>query len=111
LVPKTLFLMPTLPAITGTTGLVSRQASRIARRWLAAIRLGGGGAHPCGADDHPGHRLPFANQSAVCIALRRPDPDFKKVGRMMRNFFFVVAMQGTMQVLTIVIMARFVPGP
>jgi hypothetical protein len=29
---------------------------------------------------------------------------------MMRNFFFAVAMQGTMQVLTIVIMARFVTG-
>ena len=41
---------------------------------------------------------------------RRPDPDFVKVSRMMRNFFFAVAMQGTMQVLTIVIMARFVTG-
>jgi hypothetical protein len=46
----------------------------------------------------------------ACIALRRPNPDFMKVSRMMRNFFFEVAMQGTMQVLTIVIMARFVSG-
>jgi hypothetical protein len=28
----------------------------------------------------------------------------------MRSFFFVVAVQGTMQVATIVIMARFVSG-
>jgi hypothetical protein len=42
--------------------------------------------------------------------VRRPDPDFDKISRMMRNFFFAVAIQGTMQVLTIIIMARFVSG-
>ena len=46
----------------------------------------------------------------VCIELRRPDPDFTKISRMMRSFFVAVAVQGTMQVLTIVIMARFVSG-
>jgi hypothetical protein len=46
----------------------------------------------------------------VCIQLRQPDPDLVKVSRVMRNYFFVVATQGTMQVLTIVIMARFVTG-
>jgi hypothetical protein len=46
----------------------------------------------------------------VCIQLRRPDPDLAKISRVMRNFFFVVGVQGTMQVLTIVIMARFVTG-
>ena len=33
-----------------------------------------------------------------------------KINRVMGNFFFVVAVQGTMQVLTIMIMARFVTG-
>jgi hypothetical protein len=46
----------------------------------------------------------------VCIQLRRPDPDLAKINRVMRNFFFVVGVQGVMQVLTIVIMARFVTG-
>jgi len=46
----------------------------------------------------------------VCIQLRRPDPDLAKISRTMRNYFFAVATQGTMQVLTIVIMARFVTG-
>jgi hypothetical protein len=46
----------------------------------------------------------------VCIALRRPAPDFARIGGMMRRFFLAVALQGTMQVLTIVIMARFVSG-
>jgi hypothetical protein len=38
----------------------------------------------------------------VCIQLRRPDPDLAKINR--------VGVQGTMQVLTIIIMARFVTG-
>jgi hypothetical protein len=42
--------------------------------------------------------------------LRRSDPDLAKISRVMRNFFFVVGVQGTRQVLTIVIMARFVTG-
>jgi hypothetical protein len=46
----------------------------------------------------------------VCIQLRRPDPDLAKISRTMRNYFFAVGTQGTMQVLTIVIMARFVTG-
>ena len=64
----------------------------------------------CSSDDDSAHRLPYAYQPRVCILLRRPDPDFAKVSRMMRNFFFAVGMQGAMQVLTIVIMARFVTG-
>ena len=36
--------------------------------------------------------------------------NMNKITRMMRGFFFAVACQGTMQVLTIVIMARFVSG-
>jgi hypothetical protein len=46
----------------------------------------------------------------VCLELRKPNPDTEKIGRMMRSFFFAVACQGTMQVLTIVIMAKFVSG-
>jgi hypothetical protein len=54
--------------------------------------------------------IPAADESPVCIALRRPDLDFARIGGMMRRFFLAVALQGTMQVLTIVIMARFVSG-
>ena len=46
----------------------------------------------------------------VCLELRKPNADSDKINRMMRSFFFVVACQGTMQVLTIVIMAKFVSG-
>ncbi len=110
LVPRTLFLMPTLSIITGTTG------------WFLAEDLG--------LFDAPGPQFGWVvaaltlvvlmtiqgigyllpTNLRVCIQLRLPDPDFVKVSRMMRNFFFAVAMQGPMQVLTIVIMARFVTG-
>jgi hypothetical protein len=72
--------------------------------------LGRSGAHSGGADDDPGQGYLLPTNLRVCIQLRRPDPDLAKISRMMRNFFFAVGMQGTMQVLTIVIMARFVTG-
>ena len=110
LTPRTLFLMPTLSIITGTTG------------WFLAVDTG------LAAVDYPqyvwviaalvlvvlmtiqgtGYLLP--TNLRVCFALARPAPDLEKITRLMRNFFYVVAAQGIMQVLTIIIMARFVTG-
>ncbi len=110
LVPRTLFLMPTLSIITGTTGwFLAEDAGLLDVPWpqfgwvAAALAL-----VVLMTIQGIGYLLP--TNLRVCIQLRRPDPDFAKVSRMMRNFFFAVAMQGTMQVLTIVIMARFVTG-
>ncbi len=110
LVPRTLFLMPTLSIITGTTGsFLAGDAGLLDVPWpqfgwvAAALVL-----VVLMTIQGIGYLLP--TNLRVCIQLRRPDPDFVKVSRMMRNFFFAVAMQGTMQVLTIVIMARFVTG-
>jgi hypothetical protein len=110
LVPRTLFLMPTLSVITGTTGWFLAgdvglldvpwpQFGWVAAALVLVVLMTIQGI---------GYLLP--TNLRVCIQLRRPDPDFVKVSRMMRTFFFAVAMQGTMQVLTIVIMARFVTG-
>jgi hypothetical protein len=110
LVPKTLFLMPTLSIITGTAGwFLARDLGLLDVAWpqfawvaaalalvIAMTVLG------------VGYLLP--TNLRVCIELRRPDPDFARIGGMMRRFFLAVAVQGTMQVLTIVIMARFVAG-
>jgi hypothetical protein len=110
LVPKTLFLMPTLSIITGMTG------------WFLAVQLG--------FLDLPWPQFGWVAAALVlvvlmtvqgtfyllptnllvCLQLRRPNPDVEKISRMMRNFFYAVAAQGTMQVLTIIIMARFVSG-
>jgi hypothetical protein len=110
LVPKTLFLMPTLSIITGTTGwFLAKDLGFLAVPWpqfgwvAAALIL-----VTLMTIQGTGYLLP--TNLRVCIQLRGRDPDFHKISRLMRSFFLVVALQGTMQVLTIVIMARFVSG-
>jgi hypothetical protein len=110
LVPKTLFLMPTLAIITGTSGwYLAKDLGLLDLAWpqfgwvaaaLALVTLM--------TIQGTGYLLP--TNLRVCLELRKPNPDTEKIGRMMRSFFFAVACQGTMQVLTIVIMARFVSG-
>lgn len=110
LVPKTLFLMPTLSIITGTTGwFLAKDLGFIEVPWpqfgwvaaalflVTAMTIQG-----------LGYLLP--TNVRVCMQLRRSDPDFNKISRMMRSFFAAVALQGTMQILIIIIMARFVSG-
>jgi hypothetical protein len=110
LVPKTLFLMPTLSIITGTAGwflasdLGFLEVPWPQFAWVAAALALIVAMTVLGV----GYLLP--TNLRVCLALRKPDPDFNKIGRMMRCFFVAVATQGTMQVVTIVIMARFVSG-
>jgi hypothetical protein len=110
LVPKTLFLMPTLSIITGTAGwflagdLGFLDVPWPHFAWVAAALALVVAMTLLGV----GYLLP--TNLRVCIELRRPDPDFARIGGMMRRFFLAVALQGTMQVLTIVIMARFVSG-
>src|SRR6266851_7728312 len=110
LVPKTLFLMPTLSIITGTTGwFLAKDLGFLDVPWpqfawvAAALTL-----VVLMTIQGTGYLLP--TNLRVCMQLRRPNPDFDKISRMVRNFFFAVALQGTMQVLTIIIMARFVSG-
>ena len=110
LVPKTLFLMPSLSIITGTTGwYLAKDLGFLDLPWpqfgwvVAALTL-----VVLMTIQGTGYLLP--TNLRVCLELRRPDPDFPKIGRLMRSFFFAVAAQGIMQVLTIVIMARFVTG-
>ena len=74
----------------------------------SSVGLGWGGAHAGGSydDQSTGYLLP--TNLWVCIQLRRPDPDIAKINWVIS--FFVVGVQGTVQVLTIVIMAQFVTG-
>ena len=110
LVPKTLFLMPTLAIITGTTGwYLARDLGFLDLAWpqfgwvAAALSL-----VTLMTIQGTGYLLP--TNLRVCLELRKPNPDTEKIGRLMRSFFFAVACQGTMQVMTIVIMAKFVSG-
>jgi uncharacterized membrane protein len=110
LVPRTLFLMPTLSIITGTSGwFLSERLGFTALPWpeyawfVAALVL-----ITLLTIQGVGYLLP--TNLRVCLELAKTNPDTAKIDAMTRSFFFVVALQGTMQVVMIVIMARFVTG-
>jgi uncharacterized membrane protein len=110
LTPRTLFLMPTIATITGTTG------------WYLAVKLG--------LTELPWPQYGWVAAAlvllalmtivglgaltplnvTVCLELQKPRPDLARVGRFMRAYFFLTAAQGTMQVLMIVIMTKFRTG-
>ncbi len=110
LTPRTLFLMPTLAIITGTTGWYLAQARGFTEMpwpqyaWVAAalalvIAMTIQGI---------GYLLP--TNLRVCLELQKAAPDFDKIGRLMKSYFLAVAGQGLMQVTIIIIMARFATG-
>jgi hypothetical protein len=110
LVPRTLFLLPTLATITGTTGwYLAKYLGYLDLPWpqfgwvAAALTL-----VLLMAVQGTGILLP--TNLWVCFQLQKPSPDYEKIGRVMRYFFYLVAFQGVMQIVTIVIMARFVTG-
>jgi hypothetical protein len=110
LTPRTLFLMPTLAIITGTTGwylavhLGLTQLAWPAYGWVAAALallilmtiVGLGALTPTNV--------------MVCLELQKDSPDLGRIARWMRTYFFLTAAQGAMQVLMIVIMTRFRTG-
>jgi len=110
LVPRTLFLMPALSIIAGTSG------------WFLAVNLGYT-ALPWPAYGWVAAALVLVTLLAiqgtgflapvnvwVCLELQKLNPDMKKVGVWMQRYFYVVALQGTMQIAIIVIMTRFRTG-
>jgi hypothetical protein len=110
LTPRTLFLMPTVSIISGTTG------------WFLAVQLG------YTALDWPAYGwvaaalilvtlmtiqgLGFLTpvNVYVCLQLQKPKPDMAKISSWMRWYFYAVALQGLMQVAIIVVMTRFRAG-
>ena len=82
IIPRTLILMPTLSIITSTAG------------WFLGVRLG--------------YLLPM--NLKLYFEILKDAPDHDKLARWMRTYVRVVAVQGTMQVLIIVVMARFATG-
>jgi len=110
LTPRTLFLMPTISIVAGTTG------------WFLAVRLGYT-ALPWPQYGWVAAALALVTLMTiqglgfltpvnvfVCIELQRAKPDLAKIGRWMNRYFYAVALQGTMQVAIIVVMTRFRTG-
>ena len=108
--PRTLFLMPTVSIISGTSG------------WFLAVKLG-----------YTGLEWPAYGWMAaalvlvtlmtiqgfgfltpvnvfVCLELQKGNPNMTKVSGWMQRYFYVVALQGIMQVAIIVVMTRFRVG-
>ncbi|MGZ4839494.1 MAG: hypothetical protein ACXVZR_13170 [Terriglobales bacterium] len=110
LIPRTLILMPTLSIITSTAG------------WFLAVRMGYLDL------DYPefwwvitalaivtvltvqglGYLLP--TNLRLFFEVQKVQPDAQKIARWMKTYVRVVAVQGTMQVAIIVVMARFATG-
>ena len=110
LMPRMLFLMPTLSIVTGTSG------------WFLAVQLGyldlpwpfiawiwaAPGITTVLTIQGVGFLLP--TNLRVCFEMQKAEPDLAKLQRWMKRYFLVVATQGALQVAIIVVMARFVTG-
>jgi hypothetical protein len=110
LTPRTLFIMPTISIISGTTGwFLAVQLGLVALEWpaygwvAAALVLvimmtiqGLGFLTPVNA--------------LVCLELQKSSPDLSKISKWMNRYFYVVAIQGAMQIAIIVVMGRFRAG-
>jgi hypothetical protein len=110
IIPRTLILMPTLSTITSTAG------------WFLAVRMG---FLNLGYPEFwwvvaalaivsvltvqgLGYLLP--TNLRLYFEIRKPKPDTDKIARWMKTYVRVVAVQGSMQVAIIVVMARFATG-
>jgi hypothetical protein len=110
LTPKTLFIMPTLSIITGTSGWFLAQKLGFLdvgypQFWWVAAALT---IVTLLTAQGLGYLLP--TNLRVYLELRKPNPDGAKIVALMSRYFYVVALQGAMQVAIIVIMARFATG-
>ena len=110
LTPRTLFLMPTLSIITGTTGWFLAEARGFTAlnypqyAWVAAALA----LVVLMTIQGIGYLLP--TNVRVCLELQKENPDGGRIAKLTKRYFLAVAGQGVMQVLIIVIMARFATG-
>jgi hypothetical protein len=110
LTPRTLFLMPAVAIISGTSG------------WFLAVELGYTGL-PWPAFGWVTAALVLVTLMTiqglgfltpvnvmVCLELQKPTPDVRWIATWMQRYFYAVAAQGVMQVAIIVVMTRFRAG-
>ncbi|MBS28027.1 MAG: hypothetical protein CL566_03750 [Alphaproteobacteria bacterium] len=110
LMPRMLFVMPTLAIITPTAGwfmAVGQGYLELAFPelwWLIAALV------ITTILSIQGILVLLPANILVYLEMRKPDPDGERIGRLMRRYVRVVAFQGTMQIAIIVIMSRFATG-
>jgi hypothetical protein len=110
LTPRTLFLMPTVSIVGGTSG------------WFLAVALGYT-ALPWPDYGWVAAALVLVTLMTVqglgfltpvnvfvCLELQKAEPDMTKISALMQKYFYAVALQGTMQVAILIVMTRFRTG-
>ena len=110
LMPKMIFYMPTVPAVTTTAGYYL--ASRIGLitlhppvvYWIFAVLV------IVAAMLIQGLGILLPTNLRVYFELRRNEPDMSKIQKLMRRYVKVVAMQAVSQFIIIFIMAEFATG-
>ncbi len=110
LTPRTMFLLPTLAIVTGTTGwYLALSMGYLAAPWpgywwvvasLAVVTV----------LTVQGIGLLLPTQIRVYLELIKPEPDRARIARLSASYFYLIALQGIMQVAIIAIMARFRMG-
>ena len=110
LMPKTLFLMPTLSIITGTSGWYhAKQLGFLETPWpqygwvLAALVI-------ITILTAQGLGVLLPTNVRVYLELKKPEPDQNRIAALMKTYVYWVTVQGCMQVAIIVVMAKFVTG-
>ncbi len=110
LMPKTLFLLPTLSILTTTAGWYhAKQIGFLDLPYpefgwvLAALII-------VTILTVQGFGVLLPANVLVYLEMRKPRPDVPRIARLMRRYVYAVAFQGSMQVAIIVVMARFVTG-
>lgn len=110
LTPRTMFLLPTISIITGTTGwYLAKDLGYLAAPWpaywwvvaslvvITVLTIQGLG-------------MLLPTQIRVYFELIKPEPDRERIARLSSSYFYIIAIQGLMQVAIIAIMARFRMG-
>ncbi|MCW3473745.1 hypothetical protein [Limobrevibacterium gyesilva] len=110
LMPRMLFLMPTLSIITGTAGYYHAQQMGFldvgypAFWWVVAALV------IVTILTVQGLGLLLPTNLLVYLEMRKDRPDGARIGRLMRRYVRAVGFQGVLQVTIIVVMARFATG-
>ena len=110
LMPKMLFLMPTLSIVTGTTGYVLAERMGFlglaypAFGWVVAALV------IILVLTVQGLGILLPTNLRVYFEIRKPAPNTAHIDRLMRGYVRVVALQGIFQVAIIAVVARFTTG-
>ncbi|MBO23048.1 MAG: hypothetical protein CMM26_11860 [Rhodospirillaceae bacterium] len=110
LMPRLLFILPTVAIITPTAGWFMAVETGYLELafpevwWLiAALAI-------TAVLSVQGLLVLLPTNVMVYLEMRKPAPNGERIGRLMRRYVRVVAFQGSMQIVIIVIMARFATG-